>query len=89
MFCYILLRGLLKTGLPDKWSQWDQVELVPVLSDECSGCAVGSGTPGDSVLSLMDALETFVTPQTCIQKSKCHVLQMHGRGALFGESVAS
>ncbi len=46
------------------------------------------GRLGDSVLSLMDALEYFVMPQTCIQKSKCHVLQMHGRGALFGESVA-
>lgn len=46
MLCYIVPRRLLKTSLPDKWSQWDQVELVPVLSDECSGCAVGPGTPG-------------------------------------------
>lgn len=51
-----LLGALLNPGLPDKWSQRDQVQLVPVLSDECSGCAVDPGRErlGDSSLSLMD-----------------------------------
>lgn len=94
VLCYILPRSLLKTGLPDKWSQWDQVELVPVLSDECSGCAVGhgrerTGTPGGFSAFPDGWDESFATPQTRIPKSKCLVLQIHRCEALFGESVAS
>lgn len=53
-----LPRALLNPGPPDKWSRWDPVQLVPVLSDECSGFAVDPGRErlGDSSLSLMDDL---------------------------------
>lgn len=53
--------GWLNTGLLDKWSLWDRVRLVPILSDEILGFTGGSvrkgtGRLGDSLCFLKDSL---------------------------------